>query len=80
MALHRGKWSTSQPRPFNPEERTPLSIEYDAGWAPEPIQTLHKEEKSVAPTEIQTLDHPAHSLGIILTTPSQSLDEINIYN
>jgi len=31
--------------PLFPLERTPVSIEYEAGWAPEPVWTFWRREK-----------------------------------
>jgi hypothetical protein len=54
-ALDGGEWSASHPgRAFTPEERTPLPIVQEAGWAPEPVWTQRVEEKSFAPAGDRT--------------------------
>ena len=35
-------------RPLNPRERTPVLLQYEAGWAPEPIWTVPAEIKYTA--------------------------------
>jgi len=41
-------------------KRNPVPIEYEAGWAPEPVWTFWKTDESLT-TEIRTLDSPARS-------------------
>jgi hypothetical protein len=47
-----------------------MPIEKKAGWAPEPVWTFGRSEKSLTPAGIQTPNHPAHKLVIVLTMPS----------
>jgi hypothetical protein len=49
------------PRPLYPQERTLLQIEYEAGWAPEPVWTFRRGEKALVPTGIRTPDIPHES-------------------
>jgi hypothetical protein len=48
---------TPQPR-VNPEERTPVPIVQEAGWAPEPVWTQRLEEKSFRLCRGSNLDRP----------------------
>jgi len=43
----------------------------EAGWAPEPVQTVLGKRKSLTLAHMQTPDHPAPSL---VTTPATLLD------
>jgi hypothetical protein len=74
LALDRGEWLTSRSGRFIPWKRTPLHIEYEAGWAPEQVWISWRREKPVAPTEIGKLNHRARSLIAILTTILQLLN------
>ena len=56
------------PRPLCPRERTPVPIQFEAGWVAEPAWTLYREEKSLAHTGIWTLDRPARSLVITVVS------------
>lgn len=47
--LNRGEQSASRPNRFTIGERTPVFNVQDAGWAPPPVCTLWKREKSFAP-------------------------------
>jgi hypothetical protein len=38
------------PVPLPPRIKPPILIAYEAGWAPEPVLTLWREEKSLAAT------------------------------
>jgi hypothetical protein len=49
------------------QQRTPLPIENQAGWAPELFWAFWRIEKFVIPIGIQTMDFPSHSLQTILT-------------
>jgi hypothetical protein len=46
-ALVGCEWSASRPGRFTHEERAPVPIEYEAGWAPEPIWTTLRIENSL---------------------------------
>jgi hypothetical protein len=52
-ALDGGECSASPPK-----EGVPISLEFDAGWAPGPISTYLRREKYLAPTANRTI----HSL------------------
>jgi hypothetical protein len=53
------------------------------GWAPKASLDILEKRKSNAPARIQTLDNPAHSVGIILTMlswlPSNGKAEIKFF-
>jgi hypothetical protein len=53
------------------QENNPLPIEQEAEWAPEPVWTFWGRKKSLAPTTIQTLGHPACRLETIPNTLPQ---------
>lgn len=55
---------TSGPGGFTPWERNTASIVDEAGWAPGPGLTVMEKRKYLAPTWIQTHEHPVrtHSL------------------
>jgi hypothetical protein len=54
-ALDGGEWSASRPsRALPPENRPPVPIVQEAGWAPEPVWTQRLEEKSFAPAGDRT--------------------------
>jgi len=38
-ALDVGEWSASRPGRFTNAEGTPVTIGYEAGWAPKPVWT-----------------------------------------
>jgi hypothetical protein len=46
------------PQPLSTAGRDPVPIVQEAGWAPGPVRT---GTENLAPTRIQSLDHPAHS-------------------
>lgn len=57
-----------------PSRTKPLvAIQQEAGWATQPVWTYQR--KSVAPTKIQTLDHPTHSLVTIWPEFSTDYDK-----
>jgi hypothetical protein len=58
--LNGGQWLASRPDRFTPGERTPASTIKETGWAPEPVSTLWKREKSLAPTENRTIPWQIH--------------------
>ena len=45
-----------------PREITPVPIEYEAGWAPQPGCTFQRRDISLAATMIRTPDSPTHNL------------------
>jgi hypothetical protein len=48
-ALDGGEWSASRPgRAVPPGKGPPVPIVQEAGWAPEPVWTQRREEKSSA--------------------------------
>jgi hypothetical protein len=54
-ALDGGEWSALRPdRSLPPGKGPPVSIGYEAGWAPEPVWTQVLEEKSSAPVGDRT--------------------------
>jgi hypothetical protein len=53
-----GEWSASLPAALNPEERIPVHIRQEAGWAPEPVWTQRLEEKSFRLCRESNLDRP----------------------
>jgi hypothetical protein len=57
-------------RPLYPRERTPVSIEQEAGWDTEPVWTIRKIYKDLSPTGIKTPDLPVRNLVAISTIPS----------
>jgi hypothetical protein len=63
-ALEGGKWSASRPdRALPPEERTPLPIGQEAGWASELVWKERLEEKSFLLSRVTNLDLPVvHSV------------------
>jgi len=42
-----GELTTSRPDRYTPGERTPVSIERQARWAPETIQTFWRTERNI---------------------------------
>jgi hypothetical protein len=50
---------------------TPVPIQYEAGWAPEPVWTFWKREKPLDPTGTRTPDHSGCSLDATLSTLPQ---------
>jgi hypothetical protein len=48
-ALDGGGWSSARPGLFTQGKQLLVPIGYEAGWAPEPVWTLWRGEKSVAP-------------------------------
>jgi len=48
-------------------ERPPISITWEAGWAPEPVWTFLGKDKYIAPTGIRIVDSSARNLVIIST-------------
>ena len=56
------------PRLLYPQERTPVPTEQEADWAPEPIWTFCRTEKSLASIKIRTPGLPFHSPVVVPTT------------
>jgi hypothetical protein len=56
LALDGGEWSASCSPRFTPGKRPLVSIEQEAGWAPEPVSTQRLEEKFSAPVGDRTPD------------------------
>jgi hypothetical protein len=54
-ALDGGEWPASHPGHFTPGERFPVPIGQEGGWASEPVWTLWRKEKSLAPVGNLTL-------------------------
>jgi hypothetical protein len=50
------------PRPFYHREKTPVPIEKEAGWAPDPVGTIWITEQFFATAWIRTLHRPVRSL------------------
>jgi len=61
------------PAPLLPGERTTVPIIYESEWALELVWASRKNEKSLAPKEIRSTDHPAISLVAIPTELSRFL-------
>jgi hypothetical protein len=57
MALEEGEGSATLPS----HGKDPVPIVQEAGWATEPVWT---GAENLAPTEIQSPDHPAHSQSL----------------
>ena len=72
-----GDWLTSPPAVLPPPpprgERTLVPVEYEAGWAPEPVWTVWRTEKFLAPYSVRTPDRPARSPVAIPTGLSRLL-------
>jgi hypothetical protein len=49
-----------------PVKEPSVPIEWEAGWAPEPIWTFERRDKSLAPAGIRVLGRIARSLITIL--------------
>jgi len=64
-ALDGGEWLTSRTFRFTPQERTPLRIGQEAGWALEPVWAFWRREKSLFLAGIRTPDLPTRSLSAI---------------
>jgi hypothetical protein len=49
LALDGGEWSVRCPCPFTSRERGLVPTGQEAGWAPEPVWTLWRRDKSSTP-------------------------------
>ena len=56
------------PRPLCPRERTPVPIEEEVGWVPEPVWTMTRRQNPLTPVGIRALVLPVRSL---LTIPTE---------
>lgn len=54
-------------QPLYPRRRTAVSIQPEAGLAPEPVWTFRRGKKCLQPTGISTPDRPANSVVAIPT-------------
>jgi hypothetical protein len=54
-ALDGGEWSVSRPGRFTTWEKAQVPTAQKAGWAPEPVWTLWRNEKSLAPAGNRTV-------------------------
>jgi hypothetical protein len=67
------------PRPhYTPEQELPLSIEEEAGWAPQQVWTVCRGNRCLAATMNRTPYRLSHSLLTISTTLSRV--RINYYS
>jgi len=55
------------PQPLYPQERNPVLVEQESGWAPEKVGAFGRREKFLAPKGIRIPDPPACILGIRTT-------------
>jgi hypothetical protein len=60
-ALDWGRWPTPRPGRFT-SGKDPVSIVYEAGWAPGPVWT---GAENLAPTGIRSPDRPARSKSLL---------------
>jgi len=67
------------PRPLYFQERTPVHIEEEAGWALQPLRASGNREKFLPTTGIQTVDRAVPSSGsrIVQCGSSDKHDETN---
>ena len=56
------------PRPLYLRERTTVALQWEAGWAPEPVWPVWRRESLLPPTEFRTPDRLGRSLVAIQTT------------
>ena len=59
LGTNADKWSASRSGGFIPERRTTLLISQEAGWAPEPVLTIRKREKSLGSEKNRTPNFPS---------------------
>ena len=67
LAIYGDAWLTSHPDRFTPGTKPLARIEYEAGWAPEPVYTLWKTDKYLAPAGSPTPDRPPHGLLTVVS-------------
>jgi hypothetical protein len=75
-----GEWSSSRPGTLYPVERTQVTAEQQAGWAPETVWVIWKGEISVGSARIRTSYRPARNLVTIPTTLSSFLRSLSQAN
>jgi hypothetical protein len=54
LSISGGEWSTYAPAALPPVKEAPVSIEWEAGWAPESVWMLWSKEKYLAPVGNRT--------------------------
>jgi hypothetical protein len=66
-AVAEVRWSAHSLADSSPE-RNPVPAEQEAGWAPEPVWTFCRRDKSPTPTKTRTSDRPAASSLVSIPT------------
>jgi hypothetical protein len=59
------------PAALTPEKELPVPIEYEAGWAPEPVWTQWRREESTYPYRHSNPGYPERSLVTVLSLTEQ---------